>query len=87
MTLQLEYNETYNYPPMIQDIIRRVCIKKEEFSQIIIIRYGSGFIYDYFQNTDENTIIFNETYLIKESSDGRLLYIPYNKIFEIVMEK
>ena len=52
MNLKIDYSKEICYPPMMQDIIRQLCILEKEFTEITIW-YGDGF--DYVIYADEDT--------------------------------
>lgn len=85
MSLEIEYIENLNvYPPIIKDIINEICINKREFSEIQIW-YGDGFDNSIF-NDSTGKLSFKETYLLEETSWNKSIYIPYDKIYEIIID-
>lgn len=83
MSLEIKYIENIHvYPEIIRDIIEKICLKGKEFDEIRIW-YGDGFDHSVF-DTDETIFYFNENYLLEEN-ESRAVYIPYDKIYEILI--
>ena len=83
MNLKIDYSKEISYPPMMQDIIRQLCILEKEFTEITIW-YGDGFDHVIYADEDSK-ISFRETYLLEETSYDKCIYIPYDKIYEIII--
>jgi len=85
MTLKICYIEDLAvYPDFIKDIINEICIQHRKFSEMIIW-YGDGFDNSIF-NESEGKLTFKETYLLDETLKNKSIYIPYNKIYEIIID-
>lgn len=83
--MKLKKHDCMEYPPMIQDIINQFIIQFRQFKEIIIW-YGDGHYFSFFDE-DNDTLTFCDSYLRFENSEtGRLIFIPYNEIYEITVK-
>ena len=79
----INYFENVNiYPDIITDIVREIGILRREFEKLVI-GYGDGFDYTLYDD-EECTIDFRKSYLIEKRPE-RCMYIPYDKIYEIII--
>ena len=85
MNVEIEYIENLQvYPPLIEDIIREIGVLGKDFSEIRIW-YGDSFDWSVFGD-DKNKVYFKETYLMDLTNNNNAIYIPYDKIFEIIID-
>lgn len=85
MTLEIEYIENLLvYPPIIRDIIEEICINGKKFGEMRVW-YGDSFDLSIFNDTSSK-LCFNETYLLEKTEHNKSIYVPYDKIFEIIID-
>ena len=85
MKIEIEYIKNLQvYPPLIKDIIREIGVLGKEFKEIRIW-YGDSFDWSIFGD-DESKLYFKETYLVEEQGHSKAIFVPYDKIFEIIID-
>ena len=81
MTLKIKSNNKLNYPPVIKDLLKRLCKQKKPFTELTVW-YNDGYFHTFY-DAEDSIIDFQEEYLVEESNTGSLVYILYKDIYEL----